>query len=248
MQSRYSRLKATAFAIAVFIRNNPHMLLAVLLFVIGVAVLSTAKSALSGALFGAGASLLGAWITELNKRRSDTIDKTRREADARRYLSSELNRTIERILTIHQRATVNFTASSNKNWSKPNDVREDFIPYMPVLYPRAAQFRDLSGDDATALIAFYDSLLALAKFVDDWWEREGQLSVNIFNMILTLADDSLARAEDGIQRFQLEKRFPPRHESLAPLSSRVKQSMLNAKQARDTHIERNKAKPATSSP
>lgn len=49
--------------------------LATLLFVIGTVFLSTKLSIISGALFGAGASLLGAWITELNKRRADSEEK-----------------------------------------------------------------------------------------------------------------------------------------------------------------------------
>jgi hypothetical protein len=39
------------------------------------------------ALFGAGAALLGAWITELNNRRSATEEKSRRQSEARQYLA-----------------------------------------------------------------------------------------------------------------------------------------------------------------
>ena len=115
---------------------------------------------------------------------------------------------------------------------------------MPALYPNAPQFRDLTGDDATALIAFYDSLHTLDKFVNDWWEREGQLPVNIFNMILTHADESLVLAEACIQKFELEKFYPPKYESWGTLSSRIEQSKVNASQTREHHIKRFEAKSA----
>ncbi|WP_322009304.1 hypothetical protein [Paraburkholderia sp. J12] len=132
-----------------------------------------------GALFGAGASLLGAWINELNTRRSKAEEKARNEADARRYFAAELNRTIERVLYINSRACPNYMTAVAKyisgpdeNRAKPNDLQVDFLPEMPVLYSSAPQFRELSGDDGTALISFYDSLHALDSFVTNWWERE----------------------------------------------------------------------------
>lgn len=227
-----------------YVRKNPNMGLAALLFITGIFSLSTSLSTISGALFGAGASLLGAWITELNKRRADSEDKARREIEARRYLAPELNRTIERVLYIHDRAIPNFISASVEHDIKPNDLKEDFIPYMPTLYPGAPQFRDLSGDDATALIAFYDSLHALEKFVGDWWEREGQLPLNIFNMIMTLSNKSLVHAENCIRRFDLETLFPLEYESWGTISSRIERSKKNAKQAMDAHLARAETKNA----
>lgn len=225
-----------------FVRKNPHMGLSALLFMSGIGFLYANIPTLSGALFGAGASLLGAWVTELNNRRSLADDKARREAEARRYLAPELNRIIERVLYIHSRAIPNFTTASVGNEIKTNDLREDFIPYMPVLYPNAPQFRDLSGDDATALITFYDSLHALEKFVNDWWGREGQLPVNIFNMIMKLATDSLMLADTCIARFELEKLFPPQYESWGTLSSRIERSKVTSAQSLESHIARFEAK------
>ncbi len=233
---------ANTASVIVFVRKNPHMVLSVSLFTAGLVFLQTNVPTIAGALFGAGASLLGGWVTELNTRRSRSEDKARREADARRYLAPELNRTIERVLYIHQRAIPNFTSASAEHEIKPNDLQDDFIPYMPVLYPNVPQFRDLSGDDATALIAFYDSLHALDKFVKDWWGREGQLPVNIFNRIMTLANDSLALAVVCIERFELEKLFPPQYESWGTLSSRIERSKKSAAQSLESHIARFEAK------
>ena len=103
---------------------------------------------------------------------------------ARAYLAPELHRTIERALYIHGRALANFICASAENGVKPNDRKEDFLPFRPSLYPTAPQIRDLPPEDAAALSAYYDSLNALSDNVNGWWEREGQLPVNIFNSFL----------------------------------------------------------------
>ncbi len=135
----------------------------------------------------------------MNARRSKIEEKTRTEADARRYFAAELSRTIERVLYIHERARPNYMAAvdayiSAENKVKLNDLQADFLTEMPVLYPSAPQFRELSGDDATVRIALYDSLHALSTFVTNWWQREGQLPVNIFNQMLHLSERSLILA------------------------------------------------------
>lgn len=226
-----------------YVQKNPHMGLAALLFLIGIISLPTQLSIISGALFGAGASLLGAWINELNERRSKAEEKARNEADARRYFAAELNRVIERVLYIHGRACPNYMSAvdeyiSVENKAKPNDLQSDFLPEMPVLYPSAPQFRELSGDDATALISFYDSLHALDSFVTNWWQREGQLPVNIFNQILHLSERSLTLALVCIQRFDLEKICPPPYEAWGTLTSRIERSRSFAKEMLEKHIAR----------
>ncbi|MCL2589419.1 MAG: hypothetical protein FWD67_00745 [Betaproteobacteria bacterium] len=230
----------------VFIRKNPHLGLFGLLVLFGIVSLLANIPPLAGALFGAGASLLGAWITEMNSRRSSSEDKARREAEARKYLAHELNRVIERVLYIHERASVNYVCTWAKDGVTPSDLQMDFVPYMPVLYPNAQQFRDLSGDDATALIAFYDSLHALEKFVNDWWGRDGQLVENIFNMLLHLASDSLSLAGVCIERFELEKLFPPKYASWDTLSSRINRTKESAEKSREHRTAKFNAQRASS--
>src|SRR5229473_1580551 len=165
-------------------QKNPQLGLAAVLVCFGLVALATQIPALAGALFGASAALLGAWITEFNNRRAAAEERSRRRSEARQYLAPELHRAILRALYIHERAIPNFICASAENEIKPNDLKEDFIPSWPVLYPSAPQVHELSGDEAMALIAFYDSLHSLAEFVNGWWGREGQLPVNIFNMIM----------------------------------------------------------------
>jgi hypothetical protein len=50
----------------------------------------------------------------------------------------------------HELSNAQFRVRFQIGYGKPNDLKEDFIPYMPSLYPGAPQFRDLSGDDATS--------------------------------------------------------------------------------------------------
>ncbi len=227
-----------------YVRENPHMGLSVALFSMGSVATVLKISTLAGALFGAGAALLGAWITEIKNRRSASEEKSQRQSEARQYLAPELYRTIERALYIHQRATANFICASAESQIKPNDLKDGFIPYWPVLYPNAPQFRDLPGEKAAALITFYDSLHSLAKFVEDWWAREGQLPVNIFNVIMQNADKSLRLALVCMREFDLERMYPPQYASWGAFSSRIEQSLSFAEEGLKRHIERFEAKSA----
>ena len=218
--------------------RNPQFRLSLGLFCVGMLAVHRFPP-LGGALFGAAASMLGAWITELNKKSSDAEKRKQLQVEARQYLAPELYRTIERALYIHERAIPNFICASTDSKAKPNDLREDFIPYWPVLYPNAQQFRDLPGDDAVALVSFYDSLHSLGEFVQGWWGREGQLPVNIFNMILHHASESLKLALSCIDRFELEEQYPPPYEGWMSISSRVKRSLKIAEDALESHIKRN---------
>lgn len=224
------------------IRRNPQLWLSGLLFAGGAAAAADKVATLAGALFAGGATLLGAWITEQNNRRSAAEERSQRQEEARQYLAPELQRTIERVLYIHERAIPNFISASAENEMKPNDLKEDFIPYWPALYPNTPKLQDLSGVDAAALGTFYDSLHFLDKFVSDWWEREGQLRVNFFNMVLHHADKSLGLALDCIEKFQLERLFPPPYESWGTLSSRIQRTRSFAADARQHHIKRSEAK------
>jgi len=220
---------------------SPHIVLSACLFGAGgILLLTNVVPTVAGALFGAAASLLGAGITEFNKKKADAADKLRRETDARRYFAAELNRAIERMLYIHQRASANFICASTKT-ELPGDKREDFLPHMPTLYPDAPQFRDLSGDDAMALIAFYDVLRAQERSVEDWWQREGQLPVNIFNLFMRLSKDSLILAKDALVRFDLDRLYPPRYQAWKPLSERIEWELSNSARIMEAHLKRHGA-------
>jgi hypothetical protein len=172
------------------------------------------------------------------------VDEMRRQAEARKYLAPELQRTIERVLYIHGRANANFICHSANHEITPNDQKKDFIPHWPSLYPNAPQVRELGEDDTAALINFYDSLHSLNDNVNEWWEREGQLPVNLFNSFLHGASKSLKLALICIERFGLEELFPPQYESWGTISSRINQSLRFEEDSRKHHIARFEAKAA----
>ena len=225
-----------------YIKENPHMAVSVGLSLCGGGALALNVAPLAGALFGAGGALLGAWITELNKRRTDAEDKTRRQTEAVEALAPELQRTIERVQYIVDRASANFICEAAINGVETNDRQSDFLPFRPTLYPNAPQVRDLPGEKAIALIRFYDSLHEIEKLVDDWWEREGQLAVNIFNVILHAAEKSLRLGLICIREFDLEARFPPPYESWGTLTSRIECSLDSAAKGRQHHLDRAEAR------
>jgi len=227
-----------------YVKDNPHLAVAVGLFGGGVGALAANVTSLAGSLFGAGGALLGAWVTELNKRRADAEDKARRARVAADVLAPELQRTIERVLYIHGRATANFGCESAMNDIKPNDEQIDFKPHQPALYPSAPEVRDLPGEKAIALIRYYDSLNELAQLVDDWWERKGQLAVNIFNSILHSSEKALRLGLVCIREFDLEDRFPPPYESWGKFTSRIERSLSSADETRKHHHARFEARQA----
>ena len=89
-----------------------------------------------------------------NEQRPDIVEKSQQHAATRLYLAPELYRTIERVLYIHSRAIANFISASAEHGIQPNDLKEDFLPHFPVLYPNAPEVRQLPANDAAALSAF----------------------------------------------------------------------------------------------
>ena len=170
-----------------------------------------------------------------------TANPAKQHSEARRCLAPELQRTIDRVLFIHGRALANFVSHSADTKMKPTDLKQDFIPHWPKLYPNAPQFRDLVEEDAAALVAYYDSLHALNDDVNDWWGREGQLPVNLFNTFLHRASKCLRLALICIEKFELEALIPPPYESWGTISFRINQALKSEEQARSAHIARSEA-------
>jgi hypothetical protein len=102
--------------------------------------------------------------------------------------------------------------------------------------------RELAEDAAAALIAYYDSLHSLNDDVNDWWGREGQLPVNLFNSFLHRASKCLRLALICIDKFELEALIPPPYESWGTISFRINQALKSEEQARIAHLARFEAK------
>ncbi len=179
--------------------------------------------------------MLGGWITLINTQQASAAEKSRRESDAKRYLTPELFRVITRLLFVHQRALANYTCAA---WGHemPKDEKVDFQPIMPVLYPNAPQFHNLPGDDAVALVEFYDSLHVLIGTVTDWHGRPSQLPVNVFNAILHGVDQSLKLAKTCVGRFDIDHVYPAKHASVGTISHQIDVALTKSNQARENHI------------
>jgi hypothetical protein len=219
------------------LRRNPQLALSSALFFGGILGLAFGVPAIAGALFGAGATMLGAWITSNNLQRSSAAEKAARESSAKRFLTPELKRVIDKVLHIHQRALVNYSSAAADR-ELPGDIQADFVPFMPVLYPNAPQVHHLTGDDAVALVEFYDSLHALDKLVGHWYDRPGQKKVNIYNVILHDADRSLALAQACVPRFDIDTLYPAKHESVGPTSRQIERALSDSTKAHALHIKR----------
>ncbi|PYE22863.1 hypothetical protein C7410_109159 [Paraburkholderia silvatlantica] len=218
------------------LRRNPHLALSALLFFGGILGLAYGVPAIAGALFGAGATMLGGWITLTNTQQASAAEKSRRESDAKRYLTPELFRVITRLLYVHQRAIANYSCAALGH-EMPKDEKVDFQPIMPVLYPDAPQFHNLPGDDAVALVELYDSLHVLSGTVTDWYGRPSTLPVQIFHAILHGVDQSLKQAQPCVPRFDIDKLYPPKHASEGTISQRIAVALQHSDKARENHIK-----------
>ena len=181
--------------------------------------------------------MLGGWITSTNTQRANAAQKAGREANAKRYLTPELMRLIDKVLHIHQRALANYSSAAGDH-PLPSDIQMDFVPFMPVLYPSAPQFHDLAGDDAVALVEFYDSLHHLNTLVKQWYDRPEQAKVNIFNVILHTVDQSLQKAKVCVVRFDIDMGYPAKHESVGTVSQRIERALSQSQRLREIHIKR----------
>jgi hypothetical protein len=180
--------------------------------------------------------MLGGWITLTNTKQASAAEKSRREADAKLYLTPELFRVIKRLLYVHQRALANFSCAAFGH-EMPKDEKVDFQPIMPILYPSAPQFHNLCGDDAIALVELYDSLHVLAGTVADWYGRPSQLPVNIFNAILHGVDTSLEHAQTCVKRFDIDQLYPAKHASVGSIAHQIDVARQQSNQARENHIQ-----------
>ncbi|MEX4004899.1 hypothetical protein AB4Y38_39275 [Paraburkholderia sp. EG285A] len=234
-------LKPDFAALVAWARRYPQGAAAVFLFAAGVVALSCGVASLAGALFGAGAALLGAWVTQWNTQRSSAAEKSGREANARRYMTPELRRVVERVLHIHNRAIVNYSAHALQ-MQAPNDKKDDFVPIRPVLYPSAPQFHDLPGEDALALIELYDSLNEIDRLVHEWYDRDDPgPRENFYNVVLEAADKSLGRAHLCIERFDLDSAYPPKNPMIGTLLERVVKAIGETPKVRESVIRKREA-------
>lgn len=211
-----------------FTLSNPHLTLAFMLFGSGAALAFTELSTLAGAMIGGGATLLGSWISDFNTQRQEIKKKKEQEQDAKMFAQPELYRTIEKLLTIHSRALVNYNNWLEADLHKRNniitdtgDIKNDFIPILPALYPNFEYIKHLPSKELFCLISYYDSLNELKDAALRPWDREGELKSNTFNWILQNAHSSLQQALNCIELFDLDNSTIQKHSGSKPLKKRI---------------------------
>jgi hypothetical protein len=211
----------------------------------GVAILChfpTKESAasLGGALFGAAALFIGAWVAETTKAASEKAAAARKMEVAKIYFTPELARVVAQHVYILDRLIANFTAASVKRVT-PGDPLTSFRPKRPVLYPTAPQFRDLSEADAARLVEFYDTSHGVTETVDAWIENRTPTDVNAYNELMQSVQHSLALGQAAVASFCPDRQYSPLMPASGTLTVRIQKSISHAKAALQAHLGRSEA-------
>src|SRR5580700_3665105 len=87
-------------------RKQPQVASAVIVVILGLLAIVTGfptkagSTTLAGALFGAGAAFIGAWVAETNRTAAEKVAEVRRMEAARAYFTPELARNIGRLVWV----------------------------------------------------------------------------------------------------------------------------------------------------
>ena len=223
---------------------QPHLSLAAIVFASGfLAILihfptQQGSTTLAGALFGAGAAFIGAWVTEKNRTASEKIAEERRMEAARVYFTPELARIVAHQIHVLGRLVPNFSMASVGKPMPQVETWESFRPRRPVLYPTAVQFRDLSEADATSLINFYDSVHGVAEMIDTWIETNTPQEVNSWNVLMQTVHDSLNLGEIAVRRFCPERQLSPIMPASGTLIQNIERTGSMVQTALTAHLSR----------
>lgn len=226
-------------------RKHPNLSMAVLVFVFGfVAIVihfptEKGSTTLAGALFGSGAAFIGAWVAERKKATEDATADARRQLTARTFFTPELSRVIAVQVGILDRITANFIETSMGRPPIKEDPIASFRPRKPLLYPNASEFKDLSGEDATYLIEFYDATHGIDETVGEWLSTNRRIDFNTFLFLMNMVKDSLVIGQQLVERFFPDKPFRSNSPASGTLLSQIERVMANADRAKAAHIERN---------
>lgn len=118
------------------------------------------------------------------------------------------------------------------------------MPRRPVLYPAAAQFKDLSEADATAMIDFYDSVHGVAETIESWIELKTPQEVNAWNVLMQAVRNSLRLGEIAVQRFCPDRQLSPLLPASGTLIQNIERTGSSVQSALNAHLARHETKPA----
>jgi hypothetical protein len=224
--------------------RQPQLASAGAVFLLGLLAIFTGlpthlgSTTLAGALFGAGASFIGAWVAERNRVTAKKNAEARRMQAARVYFTPELARIIGQQVWALDRLVANFIMASVDKPMPQVEPWETFRPRRPVLYPAAAQFRDLSDSDATALTDFYDSVHGIAETIENWLETKTRQEINTWNVLMQSVRDSLRLGAVAVESFCPDRQLSPLMPASGTLMQNIVRSSDGTQQALNAHLAR----------
>lgn len=224
---------------------------AVIAFVLGLLAIlvrfptQQGSTTFAGALFGAGAAFIGAWVAEKNRSTAEKAAEARRIEAARIYFTPELARIVAQQIWVLGRLVPKVTTASVDKPMPQVETWETFRPRRPVLYPAAPQFKDLSEADATALIDFYDSVQGIAETIETYIEMKTPQEVNAWNGLMQAVRDSLRLGEIAVRRFCPDRQLSPLLPASGTLMQNIERSGSMVQSALDAHLARWEAKSAS---
>jgi hypothetical protein len=212
------------------------------------ALIDAEKNKPSAGLHGLVGLLENAFLQEADAHRHASVSpidqvaahaaEEQRAEVARAYFAPELARIVAQQISILGRLVANFITASVGKHPLPGDQLESFRPWQSVLYPTAAQFRDLSAADATSLIEFYDSLQEITEVINSWTESATPLDVNAFNYLMQKVQNSLDIGRNAVQRFCPERQYSAIMPSGGTLIDRLQLAVSSAQLALTAHLAR----------
>jgi len=144
---------------------------------------------------------------QLTDIRHEKNAEERRTDISRTYLAPELARIVARQINILGRAVANFVTTSVGKRPHPVDTWASLKPWQPVLYPNAAEFRNLPAEDATLLVNFYDSLQEITDIVNSFVDNQDIADFNAWNVLMQKVQHNLSIGQRAVQIFCPERQY-----------------------------------------
>ena len=226
------------------VTRHLQIFLAAVVFVSGMVAIWTkfpthdGSTTLAGALFGSGAAFIGAWVADRNRAASEVNDQARRMEMARLFFTPELARIIANLIWVIGRCVPNFAMASTGQPMPRVEAWPNFRPRRPVLYPVAPQFKDLSEEDAIALIDFYDAVQGVGETVEEWGVANTPQDVNAWNVLMQEVRASLRLGLVAVERFCPERQLSPILPASGALRENIERASTNVQVALDAHLAR----------
>jgi hypothetical protein len=157
---------------------------------------------------------------------------------ALRIFAPELARILARQIHILDRSIANFICASVESTQRPNDHWTTFKPSKPSLYPSAAEFRDLSSQDCSLLVEFYDSIIQIEDAVNQLHESEIEWDVNSWNVLMQGTHHSVGLGVRAAERFCPSREYSPIAPASGSLVERARKSGERMRRALAAHLDR----------